>query len=198
MRNIPHVVGKHPREQQAAWLKILLSEQLTSAKEIYLYGSMSKIIIGELAEQLQTFDEDSDYDFAVQDSAEVYQELISLGWTKKDELSYQDAQTEHIFEGELDGERVQISLRRDLEKFKEAWRSVDPEFYWRFLNKRSPTFLGREGVQKYLDQLFWLLIGTWRTASSAKKNAYKGNWLDVAWEDYAIELPQPRWVEVAV
>lgn len=158
---------KHPREEQAAWLKILLSEQLTSAKELFLYGSTSKIVRGEY-EQYQNFDELSDYDFAVHDTKATHDQLISLGWVKKDELSYQDAQTVHIFEGSVDGERVQVSLRVDLPKFKEAWKSVDAEFYWRFLNKRSPTFIGREGVQKYLDQLYWLLNGTWRDRQSFK------------------------------
>ena len=152
---------KHSREEQAAWLKILLSEQLTSAKDLYLYGSTSKIS-GFQAEDLTTFDESSDYDFAVQDAKITHDQLISLGWQKKDKLSYQDAQTVHIFEGRVDGERVQVSLRQDLPRFKEAWKSIDYEFYWRFLNKRSPTFIGREGVKAYLDQLFWLLQGVYR------------------------------------
>jgi hypothetical protein len=151
---------RHPREEQAAWLKILLSEQLTSARDLYLYGSTSKIS-GFQAEDLTNFDESSDYDFAVQDTKITHDQLISLGWQKKDELSYQDAQTVHIFEGRVDGERVQVSLRQDLPRFKEAWTSINYEFYWRFLNKRSPTFIGREGVKAYLDQLFWLLQGAY-------------------------------------
>lgn len=163
---------KHPREEQAAWLKILLSEQLTSAKELFLYGSTSKVGSWEV-EELLTFDADSDYDFAVQDNAKTYHELNKLGWQKKDELSYQDAQTVYIFEGSLDGERVQISLRQDLDKFKEAWGSIDPTFYWKFLNKRSPTFIGREGVKTYLDQLFFLLNGNYNGRARHVKGSYK-------------------------
>ena len=178
---------KHSREEQAAWLKILLSEQLTSAKDLYLYGSTSKIS-GFQAEDLTTFDESSDYDFAVQDAKITHDQLISLGWQKKDKLSYQDAQTVHIFEGRVDGERVQVSLRVDLPKFKEAWKSIDYDFYWKFLNKRSPTFIGREGVKLYLDQLFWLLNGTWRDRSV---NYRKKSLLDYE------EIFPAQWVEPA-
>lgn len=148
--------------------------------------------MGELADQFQSFDEKSDYDFAVQDSTDVHRELIAIGFTKKDELSYQDSQTEHILEGEIDGERVQVSLRRDLVKFKEAWRSIDVEFYWRFLNKRSPTFLGRDGVRMYLDQLFWLLNGTWRDRRQEKNLLRKED--AILW---AVDQ-EARWIEVAV
>lgn len=143
--------------------------------------------MGELADQFQSFDEKSDYDFAVQDSVAVCQELIAIGFTKKDELSYQDAQTEHIFEGEIDGERVQVSLRRDLVKFKEAWRSIDAEFYWRFLNKRSPTFLGRDGVRMYLDQLFWLLNGTYRDNRAAKEQSVTVQDVEIGWLNHFLD-----------
>lgn len=204
---------KHPREEQAAWLKILLSEQLTSAKELFLYGSTNKIGRWEV-EELLTFDADSDYDFAVQDSAKTYHELNKLGWQKKDELSYQDAQTAHIFEGSLDGERVQISLRQDLDKFKEAWGSIDPTFYWKFLNKRSPTFIGREGVKTYLDQLFFLLNGNYKAQGRPFKSLYKSITIEdvvahrdairanIAREAHINHPPRPafdvaNWVQVA-
>jgi hypothetical protein len=156
-----NLAKRHPREEQAAWLKILLREQITSTNDFFLYGSSSKIGSWEAVE-IENFDENSDYDFAVQDSLAVYNELIKLGWQKKEELSYQDAQTVHIFEGQIGGERVQISLRVDLSRFIEAWKSIDPVFYWTFLNKRSSSFIGRDAVKTYLDQLFYLLTGVWR------------------------------------
>lgn len=167
----------HPREEQAAWLKILLLEQLSSVKDLYLYGSTSKLSSFE-ARELENFDESSDYDFAVQDSAKVHDQLISLGWRKKDELSYQDAQTVHIFEGQVDGERVQISLRVELDKFKEVWESIPAEFYWHFLNKRSPTFIGREGVKTYLDQLYFLTKGHFRERPSFN---LRSDWTRINW-----------------
>ena len=167
-----NLAKRHPREEQAAWLKILLREQITSTNDFFLYGSSSKIGVWE-AMEIENFDENSDYDFAVQDSKVVHDELIKLGWQKKDELSYQDAQTVHIFEGQVGGEKVQISLRVNLPRFIEAWKSIDPVFYWTFLNKRSPSFIGRDAVKTYLDQLFYLLNGVWRGPSKLSPKSLK-------------------------
>lgn len=175
---------RHPRDEQAAWIKVLLREQFKTVDEFFLYGSSSKIGVFE-PQEWENFAEDSDFDFAVQDKAETLDEMLCLGWKKKDELSYQDAQTAHIFEGEIDGQRVQISLRVDLARFKEAWKSVDPVFYWTFLNKRSPSFIGKDAVKTYLDQLFYLLNGVWREYPKEKTL-----FADLKWEAM-FPVPEP-------
>lgn len=166
-------VLKHKREQ-ASWLKILLLEQLT-AKDIYLYGSVGKLGSFE-GDDLAIFDENSDYDYAVQDSVKVAGELRALGWEEKQNLAYQDSMTVKVFEGRLDGERVQVSLRNNLPLFKEVWSSVPCEFYWRFLNKRAPMFIGGEGVKTYLDQIAYVAQGNYKQTAKARFEVGNDPW----------------------
>ena len=156
-------------------------DQLKTVDEFYLYGSTSKIDT-ITSEDLSIFDENSDYDFAVQDSAATEGELFGNGWVKKDDLDYQDDMTVSVYERVLDGHKVQVSLRNDLKTFKEVWNSVPYEFYWRFINKRAPMFIGKEGVKLYLNQLNSVAKGYYKIKSSvAPTKVYKRAIEDLVW-----------------
>lgn len=167
----------------AAWLEVFLKEELTTVRRVYLFGSVSKIPdevdLFCCPELVYSFGETTDYDFAVQYSADTLGELISKGWEQRPELSYQDKSTVHVFQKELFGQKVQISLREDLDQFREIWASVPKLFYWDFLNKRSPSYIGREGVQAYIDQLVDLTKGIWRVKPAVR---YTGSQETTSWE----------------
>ena len=169
---IKFLFRRDPRQEQAAWIKILLSEQFPEVKEFFLYGSVSMIHPFSTSKEKFSFDEDSDYDFAAQYTEKLKLDLVNKGWELKDALSYRDEQTWHVFEGEVAGERVQVSLRDSLASFKYAWNSISPEFYWTYLNKRSENFIGRDGVKLYLNQIFLLssVHFSSQAGSSAKVN----------------------------
>lgn len=140
-----------------------LNRSFPQVKEFFLYGSVSKDFLSfDLdgnAQKQTSFDENSDYDFAVEYSKEVEQAFMGSGWGWKDQLDYQDCCTERVFEGVVLGEKVQISLRSKFEDFKAAWNSIPEEIYWMLLNKRSPKYIGREMTTLYLNSLVWLHEG---------------------------------------
>jgi hypothetical protein len=158
----------NPREEDAAWIKTLLQEEFPQAGEFFLYGSVSKMTVDwDVPEALQTFAANSDFDYAVQDNARTVNQLRVKGWQPKPESAYQDKITAEVYEKDFEGHKVQISLKTDLIQFKEIWRSVSPKFYWTFLNKRSPQFLGHENVAQYIDQLVGLVQGHFKEAVRA-------------------------------
>ena len=142
------------RADQASWLKILLMEQLESVDEYFLYGSVSKIDLFGLDPVDMSFDEESDYDFAVPDSLATQWELNNNpSFRHLPELDYQDNFTTHIYETQLDGCKVQIGLKTDFQTFKKVWSSVDIRFYWECINKRSGCYIGRDNIVAYINQL---------------------------------------------
>lgn len=153
------------KKNTAKWLEVCLLDSYPKINELYLYGSVSKLGYGYGI--VASFDEGSDFDFAVQDSAELANYLVKEGWEEKAETSYQDAITKRVFEKVFEGHKVQIGLKDDLYLFKEIWESLPKSFYWDFINKRSPTFIGKHGVAEYISQLYFLLRGVYKF--SAKK-----------------------------
>lgn len=167
-------------------------DQLKTVDEFYLYGSTSKID-AITSEDLSIFDENSDYDFAVQDRGATAKELFENGWVKKEDLDYQDDMTVSVYERVLDGHKVQVSLRNDLTTFKEVWNSVPYEFYWRFLNKRAPTFIGNEGVKLYLNQLNSVAKGYYKIKPTlASTKIYKRAFEDLVWVNNIAEVRPAR------
>lgn len=141
------------------WLYILLQEQFPQIKEFFLYGSVSKIPDpnvwdADLLEPLISFDEESDYDFAVPNTFDAVTLLENTpGFRRLPELDYQDDFTIGVFEGKVDDHKVQIGVKSDFLDFKSVWTSIPRDFYWKFLNKRSPKYLGKEGVCTYINQM---------------------------------------------
>lgn len=157
------------RKAHADYLRLLLKEDIVSPLDsIYLYGSVSKVDPEPFEAEGMVFDEDSDYDFAVPYERRLELELASRrDWRRLPDLDYQDDFTVAIYEGSLGGSKVQLSLRQAYNHFVTAWDAITPEFYWKFLNKRSPTFIGKEGVQLYLNQFYRLLEGYWNKPSQS-------------------------------
>jgi hypothetical protein len=112
----------------------------------YFYGSRSKIYI-------PTDNTDSDWDFAVKsDTSPVL--LTNLGFKLK-ELGgiYKDGFTFECWEQVVDGHKVQLVLKANLNLFERIWGSITPEFYDRFLNKRSEHYIGKEWVQEWFKMM---------------------------------------------
>ncbi len=170
------------RANKARWLKVLLMEELPTPT-IYLYGSVSKQ--GWIDQDYtMSFDDNSDYDFAIGYNATSTSHLDhpANGWTKKEEMSYQDSSTVGIYEKQLNGFKVQVSQRYDLDAFTRAWDSIPSSFYWKYINKRSPTAFPREDVKEYLDQLF-------RIAQGSKKSRYNSVYDNVREKVYGDRNP---------
>lgn len=181
------------KKNTAKWLEVCLLDSYSKIDELYLYGSVSKLGYGYGI--VASFDEDSDFDFAVQDSAELANYLVKEGWEEKPETSYQDAVTKRVFEKVFEGHKVQLGLKEDLYAFKSIWESVPNGFYWDFINKRSPTFIGRNNVANYISQLYFLLKGVYKF--SPKKIAFPSNVKFVFDKNPAQFDVQPaRWAEV--
>jgi hypothetical protein len=124
-----------------------------------LYGSVSKAGHFYYPKWEETFDETSDYDFAVQSNQSLKKRLLKDGWKKKQELSYQDSFTEEVYVRVFEGELVQISAKSHLPHFQFIWERIPASFYWKFLNKRSPTYLGAEHVCELLNQYHDISVG---------------------------------------
>lgn len=96
---------------------------------------------------------DSDWDYAAQDSSELYEALHQTGWTPSPEMDYSDRFSTHTFTKTFQGEKVQLCLKKDLRAFKAAWHSIADEFYGKFFYKESPTYFGKEGITEFMNSL---------------------------------------------
>lgn len=145
-----------PRVARAQELKAKLEQNYPELGEFYLYGSTSKIMANIWGTPIGNFDKNSDYDFAIQltpDSEDVIKGFAQ----NTTNYTYADASTKGVYECEVDGERVQISLRYKLNLFKELWESIPVDFYWQYINKRSPTVMPKMMIKDYFDQLYKLV-----------------------------------------
>ena len=130
---------------------------------VYLYGSRSKTynFLTSHEEKIRRMEltKDSDWDYVAQHSEEASKELKEKGWNLLTEKLYQDSSTIEVFEKEVFGGKIQISLRDNYNAFRDLWGSISEEFYWKYLNKHSPTAFSKEEVQEYMDQLYFLATG---------------------------------------
>ena len=101
----------------------------------------------------------SDWDYYLDDDQHnrwpAYLHFIDDGWAELDKLSYQDASTTRIFEKTFPDGVVQISLRLNYQVMCEIWDNISDEFYVKYMNKRSPTYLGKVFVKDLLDMSYW-------------------------------------------
>lgn len=135
-----------------------IRSQFPAIGELYLYGSRSKPHY-----LLANFDQDSDWDYAAQFSDTILTVFRASDWEEVDASMYQDSSTEQVFAKEVDGVKVQVSLRKSLPVFKIAWKSISSDFYWMYINKRSATALPKEHITLYLNQLYWITLGHFGT-----------------------------------
>lgn len=104
------------------------------------------------------FVKDSDWDYFVPDLQFVIQHLKTDGWTELEVLKYQDASTSKVFEKVFGEDKVQVSLRKNFKEMSLAWRQVPSDFYVRFLNKRSPDYIGKDGVRLFMDTMYYITV----------------------------------------
>jgi hypothetical protein len=120
------------------------------------------IMIGERITQ------DTDWDFNAPANAENHHALLAAGYThfNRDQLVYVDALCQGIYvknivsANALDITSVQVVLRSDYWLFRETWYSIDPQFYYNYIWKRSPCYRGysnsevKERIRDIMNQLF--------------------------------------------
>lgn len=136
----------------------LLEKGYGGRVEAFCYGSKSKYYSapemprGEFGYP----SEDSDVDIAVPDNPLFENVLMFEGWTKGDKerlYAEGDGITISVWNKIISGHNVQISVRHaDIYPYmKYVWDMMSPQFYWKYINKRSPHYMGKEGVSEYLN-----------------------------------------------
>lgn len=119
----------------------------------------------------------TDYDFAAPDTPENHEILMRAGFNYWPEvqLNYKDSLTSAVYIKEYnpkyDPNKVQwvnmnevpvvnVVLKNDFPLFRQVWNSIEPEFYYKHLWKRSPTYefsengLTKDKIRGIMDQLF--------------------------------------------
>ncbi len=144
----------------------VLSQLVQDGHQPYLYGSRSKIVFPLFGgTQINNLSEDSDYDYALPYTYEMQEYLErSIGLTcdvysevqQENFMSYKDKWTYRVYTVKEDN--LQISLKNKFDRFKVCWDNISPEFYWKFINKRSEYYLGKEGVRDFMDIFYHLEV----------------------------------------
>ena len=119
--------------------------------------------------------EDTDWDYAAQHTQpwqQVYEAAIKEGWVEVVTESYKDNNTAYVFEKMLGDKKVQVSLRQNLQQYQDCYNGISPDFYFKYLWKKSPSCLPVEDRKKYYNQLYY----AWETG--ANKDLPKGKSLE--------------------
>jgi hypothetical protein len=85
----------------------------------------------------------TDWDFSAPANSANYGALTAAGYAyyPRNCLSYADNLTQCIFSKEYsEGHRVHVVLRKDYALFRQVWYSIDAQFYYTYLWKRSPYY----------------------------------------------------------
>ena len=117
----------------------------------------------------------TDYDFSAPYSEENHDTLISSGFAywPPEQLGYKDDLTVGVYIKEYphkfdiknlkifsDTPKVNVALRNDYYLFRQTWNSIDPQFYYNYLWKRSPNYdleemsLTKTKIRDIMNQLF--------------------------------------------
>lgn len=109
--------------------------------ELYFFGSRSKMPI-------PTDDKVSDWDFAVDSSKyPVLPEIFKLKQPEDNDYEmYTDGFTFEVWEADIEGYQIQVVKKNSFEWFKSVWDNLDNDFYATYINKRSPQYIGKDGV----------------------------------------------------
>jgi hypothetical protein len=85
----------------------------------------------------------TDYDYAAPDSSRLRDKLIKDDWQEYDtSLLYSPCPLlKGLFIKAKNGQAVQVLLRSNHAMFEEAWESIDPAFWYRYMWKSSPDFM---------------------------------------------------------
>lgn len=142
-------------------------EELKIFGEVFLHGSRGMLDRYEqgwiftdhpLSKKRIVLKENTDWDYATQ-NVQNWQDLVwrvtKEGWEEVVDASYCDNDTAHVFEKIIDGSKVQVSLRQNLNRYRDVFNSVDTDFYFSFLWKNSPECLPIEGRREFWNSLYY-------------------------------------------
>ena len=136
--------------------KFVNHKELQIFGEVWLHGSrhMNRRMFPWDAKELS---EGTDWDYAAQHHQPWHQTdrlANENGWVEVVDESYMDDNTAFVYEKIIEGEKVQVSLRQDLEAYKSCFTSVDPEFYFTYLWKGSEKCLPVKDRRKFWNSLY--------------------------------------------
>jgi hypothetical protein len=122
--------------------------------EVFLHGSRA---MAKRSGNLPLLPESTDYDYAAQHT-QPWQELVAKaekeGWVEIVTDSYKDNDTAFVFEKTLEGKKVQVSLRQNLDRYKAVFEDIDPDYYFQYLWKGSVDCLSVEKRREYYNKLY--------------------------------------------
>ena len=125
--------------------------------EVFLHGSRG-MVKRELFSKREHLVKNSDWDYAAQHHQpweKHYSKIIAHGWEEIETKSYGDSNTAFVFEKTIDGQKVQVSLRHDIDLYKHCVYSVDYDFYWKYLWKGSEDCMPVEYRKCYWNSLYY-------------------------------------------
>lgn len=141
----------------------LLEKGYGSRAPFFCYGSRSKYYsVYDCPPDSYGYPVDeSDLDIAVPDNVIFENILMFEGWEKEGGKNYEegDGCTISVWSKEIAGVRVQVSVRskRYFWQMKHVWDDMSPVFYWKYLNKRSPHYMGKKEVGQFLNSQYDLV-----------------------------------------
>lgn len=103
-------------------------------------------------------DKDSDWDFYVQETDEIYNTLIDRGYTpqlyNQGDPAYHGDELLSCIMINTRFPYTQVLLRTDAKLYTKVIKSISPEFYRDYLWKSGPNYCIRENIQNIFNQLF--------------------------------------------
>jgi hypothetical protein len=104
----------------------------------------------------------TDWDFSQQYSEEVHNYLVSAGYECHKGGDYFDDLTVAVYSKTIDDHKVHVVLHRNEELFRRIWNSIDAEFYYKYLWKRSGLYLcdSPQGIKYMIRQIMNQLYRT--------------------------------------
>jgi hypothetical protein len=137
--------------------KFVNHKELKIFGEVWLHGSR-KMNQRQFPWDRKKLPEGTDWDYAAQHKQpwqQTDQMVKSEGWVEVVDKSYMDNDTAFVYEKVIDGEKVQVSLRQDLARYKAVFTSVDPDFYFLYLWKGSDNCLDVNYRRAFWNQMYW-------------------------------------------
>lgn len=123
--------------------KIFELERKYPESRFFFYGSRSM-------DAIPLEDTGSDWDFAVDKNDRIVPFLIAEGFAPSN-AEYYDGWSVQVLNYK-DGEHtIQISVRSNLNAFKDVWEALPTQFWRTYINKRSEKYLGKEGCSMFFN-----------------------------------------------
>jgi len=176
----------------------LVESYVGSSSDMFLYGSRDMADDWGNVSHYSPLVENSDWDFAVRNSLRVENYLVMDGWKEKKTEAYKDATTFRVYDKEIDGYKIQISLRDKFDAFKSVWNNIPQDFYWKYINKKSKYAMSPDEVSQYISSMAYVYeAGFNKGASESKKSLdhktsvkYKSNTVVGAFPAGFVPAPQ--------